>query len=216
VASHDLRQPLRQISSYVSLLERRYAASLDQDARDFIAFAHDGAVRMDRLIVDLLEYSRIGRNTVASDRTDMNRVMDEVQGNLKLVLAESKGRIALCDPLPVIKGNHTDLVRLFQNLLDNAIKYSAPDRSPEIKISAEIHDNRLTVSIKDNGIGIEPEYFDTIFRVFQRLHTPGTYEGTGIGLAICKKVVDQHQGSIIVESSPGEGTTFHITLPSGL
>ncbi|CAA7616182.1 ATP-binding protein [Magnetospirillum sp. SS-4] len=216
VASHDLRQPLRQISSYVALLERRYGASLDQDAHDFIAFARQGAVRMDRLIVDLLEYSRIGRNAAPGERADLNRVMAEALGNIGAALSACGGRVMRPDSLPAIRGNHTDLVRLFQNLLDNAVKYRDSDRPPVIEITARPHDNHLTISVADNGIGIAPDYFDTIFRVFQRLHTPDKYEGTGIGLAICKKVVDQHQGTIRVDSVPGRGSTFHVTLPSGL
>jgi len=214
VASHDLRQPLRQVSSYVSLLQRRYGDRLDDTAREFIAFAHDGAVRMDRLIVDLLEYSRIGHNTKAVEPVDLSQVVAEASVNLSASLAEANGTLDITSPLPTIRGDFTDLVRLFQNLIGNAIKYRAPDRPPIITVSAVSTATEHNISISDNGIGIESEYFETIFRIFQRLHTPDKYEGTGIGLAICKKVVEQHQGRIWVDSAPKQGTTFTIALPN--
>ncbi|SEH24959.1 PAS domain S-box-containing protein [Magnetospirillum fulvum] len=214
VASHDLRQPLRQVSSYVSLLQRRYGEHLDDTAREFIAFAHDGAVRMDRLIVDLLEYSRIGRNTKPVEPVELSQVVADASANLSASLAESGGTIEVTPPLPTVRGDSTDLVRLFQNLIGNAIKYRAPDRPPLIRISSVSTTTEHHISVSDNGIGIESDYFETIFRIFQRLHTPDKYEGTGIGLAICKKVVEQHQGRIWVESNPGQGTTFTIALPN--
>jgi len=214
VASHDLRQPLRQVSSYVSLLERRYGDRLDDTAREFIAFAHDGAVRMDHLIVDLLEYSRIGRNTKPVEPVDLSQVVDEATANLSAALIESNGALDVVRPLPTIRGDYTDLVRLFQNLIGNAIKYRAPDRPPIITIRSITTTAEHQISVSDNGIGIEPAYYETVFRIFQRLHTPDKYEGTGIGLAICKKVVEQHQGRIWVESNPIQGTTFTISLPN--
>ena len=215
VASHDLRQPLRQVSSYVSLLERRYADKLDGDAREFIAFAHDGAVRMDQLIVDLLEFSRIGRDRSPLCPVSLADVVGEAVANLQLGIEDAGGRVEVMGPLPVVKGDSSDLVRLFQNLIGNAVKYSTPERPPVVEIDAESGPMSHVVRVRDNGIGIASEYFDTIFGVFKRLHTPDKYEGTGIGLAICKKVMDQHHGRIWVESRPGEGTCFFLELPGG-
>jgi len=214
VASHDLRQPLRQVSSYVSLLARRYGDRLDDNAREFINFAHDGAVRMDRLIIDLLEYSRIGRNQKPVEPVDLGQVVGDAAANFRAALAESGGSIEIAPGLPTVRGDATDLGRLFQNLIGNAIKYRAPDRPPLIRISVVTLPAEHHISVRDNGIGIDPEYYETIFRIFQRLHTPDKYEGTGIGLAICKKVVEQHHGRIWVESAPGQGTTFHLSLPN--
>jgi PAS domain S-box-containing protein len=215
VASHDLRQPLRQVSSYVALLERRFGDSLDADAHQFITYARDGAVRMDRLIVDLLEFSRIGRDAKPLVPVSLAEVVEEAVANLGTTITESNGRVEVPRPLPVVKGEALDLVRLFQNLIGNAVKYSLPDRPPVVTITADEGPMSHVVTVQDNGIGIEPEYFDTIFGVFKRLHTPDKYEGTGIGLAICKKVIDQHGGRIWVESTPGHGTAFHLELPSG-
>ncbi len=213
VASHDLRQPLRQVSSYMSLLQRRYGDKLDGDAREFIAFAHDGALRMDRLIVDLLQFSRIGRDAKPMEPVALAAVVDEAIANLGTTIADAKGRIELQRDLPVVMGNALDLVRLFQNVIGNALKYSLPDRPPVVTITAEAGAMTHVLTVRDNGIGISPEYFDTIFGVFKRLHTLDKYEGTGIGLAICKKVIDQHHGRIWVESNPGQGTAFHMELP---
>ncbi|MFD2233424.1 PAS domain-containing sensor histidine kinase [Phaeospirillum tilakii] len=214
VASHDLRQPLRQVSSYVSLLARRYGDRLDDTAREFINFAHDGAVRMDRLIIDLLEYSRIGRNQKPIEPVDLGEVAADAAANFRAALAETGGRIEIAPGLPTVRGDATDLGRLFQNLIGNAIKYRSPDRPPLIRIGVVTLPAEHHLSVADNGIGIDPEYHETIFRIFQRLHTPDKYEGTGIGLAICKKVVEQMQGRIWVESMPDQGTTFHIGLPN--
>ncbi|RAU21509.1 hypothetical protein CU669_12465 [Paramagnetospirillum kuznetsovii] len=216
VASHDLRQPLRQVSSYVSLLARRYADKLDADAREFIAFAHDGAVRMDRLIVDLLEFSRIGRGDKPMEPVALTDIMAEALAVLRHAITEANGRVDLQSSLPTLKGNASDLVRLFQNLIGNALKYRLPERNPIVSISAESGPMSHVITIRDNGIGIEGIYHGTIFGVFKRLHTPDKFEGTGIGLAICKKVIDQHNGRIWVESVPGKGSAFHVELPSGL
>jgi len=216
VASHDLRQPLRQVSSYVSLLERRYADELDATAHEFIAFAHDGAVRMDHLIVDLLEYSRIGRGDKPLGPVDLGRVIEEAAATLAPALHERGAVFTVAGPMPTVRGDSTDLVRLFQNLIGNAVKYCPPERTPEIRVTALLRGNEHEITVADNGIGIEPAYFDTIFRVFQRLHTPDKYEGTGIGLAICKKVVEQHHGRITITSTPGQGSAFHVRLPANL
>ncbi|WP_172822273.1 PAS domain-containing sensor histidine kinase [Magnetospirillum moscoviense] len=215
IASHDLRSPLRQVSSYVSLLERRYGDKLDADAREFIAFAHDGAVRMDQLVVDLLEFSRIGRNAKPVALVALSEVVHESCANLHSNIIDANGRVDIVGALPMIQCDPADLVRLFQNLIGNAIKYSLPERPPVVTITAATGPMSHVVTVRDNGIGIEQIYHDTIFGVFKRLHTPDKYEGTGIGLAICKKIVDQHNGRIWVESSLGEGTAFHVELPRG-
>ena len=215
IASHDLRSPLRQVSSYVSLLDRRYGDKLDADAREFIAFAHDGAVRMDQLVVDLLEFSRIGRNAKPVELVALSEVVHEACANLHSNIIDANGRVDIVGALPMIKCDPSDLVRLFQNLIGNAIKYRLPERPPVVTVSAATGPTSHVMTVRDNGIGIEPIYHDTIFGVFKRLHTPDKYEGTGIGLAICKKIIDQHSGRIWVESNPGEGTAFHVELPNG-
>lgn len=215
VASHDLRQPLRQVSSYVSLLERRYRDKLDAEALEFIAYAHEGAVRMDRLIVDLLEFSRVGRYAKLTSSVALDDVVEQAVANLRTNITEAGGQVNIQSDLPGLVGDESDLVRLFQNLIGNAIKYSLPGRPPVINITAETTAMSHAVTIQDNGIGIAPEYFDTIFGVFKRLHTPDKYEGTGIGLAICKKVIERHKGRIWVESEPGKGTAFHLEFPRG-
>lgn len=216
VASHDLRQPLRQISSYVSLLERRYSDKLDAEAHEFIAFARDGAARMDRLIADLLEFSRIGRNAKPVAPVQLTETVNEAITNLSASISETNGRVEVTNPLPMVSGNALDLTRLFQNLIGNAIKYRKLDSPPEVTISSEAKAVSHVITVSDNGIGIEPEYFSTIFGVFKRLHTAETYEGSGIGLAICKKIIDQHNGRIWVDSQPGKGTSFHVELPRGI
>lgn len=215
IASHDLRSPLRQVSSYVSLLERRYGDKLDADAREFIAFAHDGAVRMDHLVVDLLEFSRIGRNAKPMELVSLTEVVREACANLHTSIVDANGRVDIVGVLPLVKGDGSDLVRLFQNLIGNAIKYRLPEHPPIVTITARAEAMNQVVTVKDNGIGIDPAYHDTIFGVFKRLHTSDKYEGTGIGLAICKKIVDQHHGQIWVDSKSGEGTAFHVALPGG-
>jgi PAS domain S-box-containing protein len=216
VASHDLRQPLRQISGYVSLLERRYSDKLDAEAHEFIAFARDGATRMDRLIADLLEFSRIGRNAKPVAPVQLGETVNEAIANLSASISETNGRVQVINPLPMVTGNAMDLTRLFQNLIGNAIKYRMEERSPEVIISTEAKAMSHVITVSDNGIGIEPDYFSTIFGVFKRLHTAEKYEGSGIGLAICKKIIDQHNGRIWVDSQIGKGTSFHVELPRGL
>ena len=213
VASHDLRQPLRQVASYVALLRHRYGDKLDADAHEFMAFAQDGATRMDRLIVDLLDLARIGNHTKPVAPVALTDVVNEAIANLGAAIAEAGGRVEVRGELPRVNSAGPDLLRLFQNLIGNAIKYRLPDRPPLVVVSAETQAMCHVVTVRDNGIGIKPEFFDTIFGVFKRLHTQDKYDGTGIGLAICKKVVDQHNGRIRVESNPGDGTAFHVELP---
>jgi PAS domain S-box-containing protein len=213
VSSHDLREPLRMISSYVSLLERRYADKLDDDAKEFIGFAKDGAERMNRLILDLLEYSRATRNDKPFAPMSLSEALTPALANLQVMIKESGAEIIVPSDLPRIAGNVSQLTRLFQNLIGNAIKYRSPERRARIEISLSNRDHYWTVSVTDNGIGIEAEYFERIFLIFQRLHGRGTYEGTGIGLAVCKRIVEHHRGRIWVKSTVGEGSIFSFTLP---
>jgi len=215
VASHDLREPLRMIASFIDLLARRYGDRLDQDGLDFIAFARDGAARMDRLVLDLLDYSRIGRICHPMQPVALGPVLARVCRSLALKISEAKAEILPpVPPLPTVTGDPDELARLLQNLIDNALKYRDPVRPMRIRLTAERHGAGWEISVADTGIGIEPQYFERIFRIFQRLHTREAYEGTGIGLAICKKIVERHGGRIWVESTPGVGSVFHFTLPA--
>jgi signal transduction histidine kinase len=212
VASHDLQEPLRMVSSYVQLLQRRYQGKLDADADDFIGFAVDGATRMQHLIQGLLSYSRINTHGNPPSPTDVAEVLEQVTTNLRLAIGQSNARITH-ESLPVVKADATQLVQLFQNLIANAIKFCSA-LPPQIHITAERKDPHWTFSLKDNGIGLDPQFGDRIFTIFQRLHSRQDYPGTGIGLAICKRIVERHGGSIWVTSAPGEGSTFRFTLPA--
>ncbi len=212
VASHDLREPLRMISSYISLLDRRYGASFDAEAAEFIAFARDGALRMDRMVLDLLDFSRVGRIGDPFAPVQLAEIVETAIGNLALMVKETSAIITVAE-LPVVTGSRSELVRLVQNLISNALKYRHPDRTPKVAISAEAGDGEWIVAVADNGIGIASEFFERIFAIFQRLHTHDKYEGTGIGLAICRKIVQHHNGRIWVSSLPDKGSTFFFTLP---
>lgn len=211
VASHDLQEPLRMVSSYTQLLARRYKGKLDADADEFIAFAVDGANRMQRLIQDLLAYSRVNTGGRQFEPTSMETVLHSALDNVVNAVKESQA-IITHDPLPTVTGDAKQLAQLFQNLLSNAIKFSGP-QPPRIHISAKPADGQWLFFVRDHGIGIDPQYTDRIFVIFQRLHTRDEYPGTGIGLAICKKIVERHGGRIWVESEPGKGATFCFTLP---
>jgi PAS domain S-box-containing protein len=213
VASHDLREPLRMISSYVTLLERRYRDKLDSDAHEFIAFAKDGAERMDRLILDLLEYSRIGRLVRPMEIVHLGDAFNQAVGNLAVSIADTDAIVTLSGELPDVVGDPVELMRLFQNLIGNAIKYHRASHRPEITVKAERHGQEWHIGVTDNGIGIAASDFDRIFGIFQRLHARGEYEGTGIGLAICRKIVQRHGGRIWVLSEPDKGSTFMVALP---
>jgi PAS domain S-box-containing protein len=213
VASHDLREPLRMVSSYVDLLARRYGDKLDDDAREFIAFAKDGATRMDRLILELLEYSRIGRVTRPMLPVALGPVVERALRALAPKIEESGAEIATPPSiLPTVLGDAEELMRLFQNLIGNAIKYRDPERKPVITLEAENTGKEWVLTVADNGIGIEPKYYERIFLIFQRLHRRGEFEGTGIGLAVCKKIIEHHGGRIWLESIPGQGSRFSVTL----
>lgn len=217
VASHDLREPLRMVTSYMALLERRYGDRLDQDARDFIAFARDGAQRMDRLVLDLLEYSRIGRIAPPKETLTLRQIVDDAVRPLQAQTEAEGGAVRVedgLDDLPPVFGCRDELARLVQNLVANALKYHHPDRPPLVTLSARRDGAAVVLSVADNGIGIDPQYFDRIFMIFQRLHTREQYPGTGIGLAICKRVAEQHGGRIWLESTPGQGSVFHVRLPA--
>lgn len=212
VASHDLQEPLRMVSSYVQLLARRYKGKLDPDADDFIGYAADGAARMRRMIQDLLAFSRVGTRGNPPSRTDAMEVFRQVVADLEVAVKESGARVTH-DPLPAVEADPTQLSQLFQNLIANAIKFRR-EVSPEIHVSAQRENGFWVFSVRDNGIGFDPGYADRIFTIFQRLHTREEYPGTGIGLAICKKIVERHGGAIRVESEPGNGSTFYFTLPA--
>ena len=216
VASHDLREPLRMIGSYLTLLERRYADRLDADGKDFLEFARDGAMRMDRMVLDLLAFSRIGRMGDPFARVALADIVATAVGNLQLVIEDSKAEIRIAANLPTVTGSRGELVRLIQNLVGNALKYRHPDRAPQVTIGCRHDEDSWVISVGDNGIGIAAEYFERIFAIFQRLHTRDQYDGTGIGLAICRRIVEHHGGRIWLDSTPDVGTTFYFTLPEGL
>ena len=211
VASHDLQEPLRMVTGYLQLIDRRYKDKLDQDAREFIAFAVDGATRMSRLITDLLDYSRINSRAKPPEPVGMEAVLQRALDNLQASMRDTDAQITH-DPLPTVLGDASQLVQLFQNLVGNALKFRAPERPVRVCIRAEKKDDEWIFSIQDDGIGIEPQYAGKIFLIFQRLHTRAAYPGTGIGLALCKKIVERHGGRIWFESVPGRGATFFFTL----
>lgn len=211
VASHDLQEPLRMISSYVQLLSRRYEGKLDKDADDFIAYAVEGTKRMQQLINDLLAYSRVGTRGKPPEPTDFEDVLSEATANLKIA-AEEAGAVVTHDQLPIALADKLQMVQLFQNLIGNAIKFRGKD-APQVHVSARPDGEFWVFSVRDNGIGIDPQFYDRIFTIFQRLHSRDKYPGTGIGLAVAKKIVERHGGRIWLESSPGVGTTFYFTIP---
>ncbi len=212
VASHDLQEPLRMITNYLQLLRQRYKDKLDASADDFIGFALDGSKRMHQLIHDLLTYSRVGTHGKEFVRTDCAQALANALANLRVAIEESRAEITH-DPLPTVRGDEVQLTQLFQNLIGNAVKFRG-EAAPRIHIGVQRTGTEWEVSVRDNGIGIAPEDFQRIFIVFQRLHSREKYPGTGIGLSVCKKIVERHGGRIWVESKPGHGTTFYFTLPA--
>jgi len=209
VASHDLQEPLRTVASYVQLLQRRYKGKLDADADEFIAFAVDGAKRMHFLLNDLLAFSRI--KLLAWESVETGDILRQALTDLRVAIEES-GAVVTCDTLPAVIGDRSQLSRLFRDLISNAIKYRR-EESPRIHITSEKKDREWVFSFRDNGIGIAEEYFDRIFVIFQRLHTRDKYPGTGMGLAMCKKIVERHGGRLWLESREGVGSVFYFTLP---
>ncbi len=211
VASHDLQEPLRNVASCLQLLEKDYKSQLGADADQYIHYAVDSATRMKTLIQDLLAYSRVVTKGKAPERVECEQVLDRTKMSLGLAIAEA-GAVITHDPLPTIYADDTQLLQVFQNLVGNAIKFRR-DESPKVHVSAAKNTNEWVFVVKDNGIGIESRHLDRIFVIFQRLHKRSEYQGTGMGLAIVKKVIERHGGRVWVESEPGVGTTFYFTIP---
>lgn len=210
VASHDLQEPLRMVSSYTQLLEKRYSANLDESAKEYIHYAVEGANRMQRLIKDLLEYSRVSTKMKPFEKVDCNKIIDDVKFNLQRII-EEKGAIIETQDLPVVMGDEGQLMRLFQNLIGNAIKFVA-DKPPYVSIICEEEPEKWKFSVIDNGIGIDEQYSERIFVIFQRLHAKEDFEGSGMGLAISKRIVERHKGEIWFEKNPEGGTRFIFTI----
>jgi len=211
VASHDLTEPLRTIAGFVQLLKQRYEGQLDDSADEYIGFVVDGTERMQALIEGLLSYSRTGRSELVATPVDLNDTLNRAIGALAAAIAESKAELEMGE-LPIVAGDATQLGRLFENLISNAVKFRG-DRPPVVKIGAELKGGVWLFFVSDNGIGIDERHRERIFNVFERLHGAGEYQGTGIGLSICKKVVERHGGRIWVEETPGGGSTFKFILP---
>jgi light-regulated signal transduction histidine kinase (bacteriophytochrome) len=211
VASHDLQEPLRQVRAYVGLIRERHGDKLDGKAGQYFEFVDQGAERMSGLVSGLLAYSRVGAPGTQREAVPSQQAVDAALGNLQAAIAESQAQVT-CDELPTVMAEPTQLTQLFQNLIGNAIKFRREGVPPDIRVGGCPEGPIWLFWIKDNGIGIDPQYYEKIFLIFQRLHGRGQYAGTGIGLAICKKIVEQHGGRIWVESEPGGGSTFYFTL----
>jgi light-regulated signal transduction histidine kinase (bacteriophytochrome) len=214
VASHDLQEPLRMVASFTQLLSRRYAGRLDSDADEFIGYVVEGAERMKALITDLLAYSRVNARGAPPMQVAADRPLQRALANLAPAIDEQQAVVTV-DPLPTVLVDEAQLVQLFQNLIGNAVKFHG-ETPPAVHVAAECRGGECLFSVRDNGIGIEPQYANQIFVMFQRLHSRSAYPGTGIGLAICKRIVARLGGRIWMESMPGAGTTFFFTLPSAL
>ena len=211
VASHDLQEPLRMISSFLQLLQMRYSGQLDSDADEFINFAVEGAKRMQNLIQDLLAYSRVTTKGNEFKNIKMEEALEQALVNLKISIEENNA-IITHDSLPIITADYSQMIQLLQNLIGNSIKYRS-DKNPEIHISAQEKDTHWIFSVEDNGIGIDSKYSDQVFQIFKRLHTNEEYKGTGIGLAITKRIIERHNGRIWVESELSKGSKFYFTIP---
>jgi PAS domain S-box-containing protein len=212
IASHDLQEPLRMVASYVQLLEKKYQGRFDEKADKYIYFAVDGVKRMQKLIDGLLAYSRVPRGGQFT-RVDANQAFSHAVANLSIAIKES-GAVVTRDDLPAVFGDEIQLSQLFQNLIGNAIKFRRAEVAPVVRVSSTKDGDHWIFSVSDNGIGMDPEYFDRVFLIFQRLHAREEYPGTGIGLALCKRIVERHHGRIWVESTPGKGSIFFFTIPS--
>jgi light-regulated signal transduction histidine kinase (bacteriophytochrome) len=211
VASHDLQEPLRMVTSYLQLLVRRYRDQLDDDAIEFINYAVDGSTRMKTLINDLLAYSRVGTRGKEFQLVDCNEVLNRVLFTLQPAAEQANAEITH-DSLPAILADEIQIEQLFQNLVGNALKFHG-EQAPKIHIGVKKEDENWVFWVHDNGIGVDPQFFDRIFIIFQRLHNREQYQGTGIGLAISKRIVERHGGRIWIESEPGQGATFYFTFP---
>jgi light-regulated signal transduction histidine kinase (bacteriophytochrome) len=212
VASHDLQEPLRMVSSYMQLFEKRYRGVLDAQAEKYIDYAVDGAKRMQALIAGLLEYSRVGRQDEPVAPVDAEAALEQALSNLRSTLDESRA-VVTREPLPRVIGNAGQITRVLQNLVSNAVKFRRPEEPPRVHVAVKLRTGDALFTVSDNGIGIEPQYTDRVFVIFQRLNTRAEYPGTGIGLSVCKKVIERHGGRIWFDSQPGAGTTFSFTLP---
>ncbi len=213
VASHDLQEPLRMVGSYMGLLEKRYGERLDEKAKTYIQFAIDGAARMQTLISDLLQYSRAGTQRVVKQTVSSEELVRTALKNLEVTIAESHAEI-VCGTLPTVEADPTKVIQIFQNLIGNAIKFHKPGCPPVIKIGAELTENEWRFSVADNGIGFDTAYQERIYEIFQRLNSSGTYAGNGIGLAICRRMIEQHGGRLWAESKLDVGSVFYFALPS--
>jgi light-regulated signal transduction histidine kinase (bacteriophytochrome) len=213
VASHDLQEPLRMVAGYLQLLSERYRGQIDAKADKYIAYAVDGAARMSTLIRDLLAYSRVSTRAEPLNPTSSQEALDFALKNLHSAIAES-GAAVTHDPLPVVRADKTQLTQVFQNLVGNSLKFRDPGRPPRIHVAVREDQGQWLYSVSDNGIGFEQQYEEKMFVIFQRLHGRGSYAGTGIGLAICRRIVERHGGRIWARGEPGKGSTFFFTLPS--
>jgi PAS domain S-box-containing protein len=213
-ASHDLQEPLRSIKIYSELLSRRHGNLINEEAKTFLRFVQDGATRMEMLVRDLLSYTKASLVEYTTENVDANEVLDTTLANLAGAISEA-GATVTSEELPTLSIHDLHLQQLFQNIIGNAIKYRSPDRSPAVRVSARRLNGFWTFAIADNGIGIEPQYRENIFGLFKRLHTVDEYSGTGIGLAICRRIVERYGGRIWAESEPGKGSTFRFTIPAG-
>ena len=212
VASHDLSEPLRKVTNFSQLLERQYADQLDDKARQYMAFMVDGAKRMQALINDLLDFSRVGRSEEHFVEVDLDLALARAVSNLEVSITEAQAVIEH-DPLPSVSGELTLLTVLLQNLIGNAVKYRSPDRPCRVRVSAEPRNGEWLLTVDDNGIGVDPQYSDRIFTIFQRLHLRGEYSGTGIGLALCRRILEFHHGRIWLAEKTEPGARFQLTLP---
>ena len=212
VASHDLQEPLRMVRGFLNLLKDRCAGQLDDKAREYIDYSVDGAERMAQLITDLLAYSRVDREGNPMQPVDVNVPLATALSNLQISIEGAQATVT-CDGLPTIHGNVSQLTQLFQNLIGNAIKFRRPDRPCQVHVSATGQNGQWLFSVRDNGIGIPKDAMERVFKIFERLHTRDKYAGTGIGLAICRRIVERHEGRLWVESQADEGSTFFFLLP---
>lgn len=213
-ASHDLSEPLRMVSSFTTLLLEEKAAQLDAEAREYLRFAHDGSMRMQALLHDLLAYSRVNTTPIEPEAVALATCLGEVLENLQVAIAEARATVQVPEELPSVCASRHQVVQLLQNLVGNGIKFAHPERDPEVRITAERHDDRVVLTVSDNGIGFEPDFAERIFTVFKRLHPSHRYPGTGIGLAICRRIAQRNGGSIRAVGRPDQGATFHIDLPA--
>ncbi len=212
VVSHDLKEPIRTVKSYVQLLKSKFDGKFDSEAEAFMGYVVDGTTRMQNLIDDLLKVSQVGTECREFKRIDLGQVFEAATSNLKVMIEETGTKIT-CAPLPTVKADSTELMQVFQNLIANAIKFRNAE-PPQIHVSADKCGQEWLIEVRDNGIGIKPEFKERIFVMFQRLHTRNEYPGTGAGLTICKKIVERHGGRVWVDSNLGKGSTFYFTLPT--